>query len=129
MFDVGLPELVVLVVAALFVFGPDRLPGIAAQAARTLRELRGMAAGVRREINDAVGPDLAELGSLTTLDPRRAVTRTLLEADAEADSSADGAAPQPRSPAPGPKTAPGPTTSSAAAAPDPSYPAFDPDAT
>ncbi len=84
MFDIGFGEFVLIVVAALFVFGPDRLPGMAAQAARALRQVRGMAAGVRKEITDVVGPELGEL-DLTDLNPRRAVTRTLLDADRDAD--------------------------------------------
>jgi sec-independent protein translocase protein TatB len=63
MFDVGLPEIAVLLLAALFVFGPDRLPTVVAQAARTLRQIRSLAAGARAEIDDAIGPELRDLGS------------------------------------------------------------------
>jgi len=74
------PEFVLLVVAALFVFGPDRLPSIAAQAARLLRQLRETSSGVRAELREVVGPELADL-DLTSLDPRRAVSRALLDVD------------------------------------------------
>ena len=43
MFDIGFGELLVLGVLALFVFGPERLPKVAAQAARALRDARTMA--------------------------------------------------------------------------------------
>jgi sec-independent protein translocase protein TatB len=87
-FDIGLGELLVLVVAALFVFGPDRLPGVAAQAVKTLRALREMASSAGRDINDAIGPELRELDvrqdlqGLRDLDPRRALGRLGLDDDA-----------------------------------------------
>jgi sec-independent protein translocase protein TatB len=86
-FDIGLGELLVLVVAALFIFGPDKLPGVAAQAVRTLRALREMASSASRDINDAIGPELRELdvrqdlSGLRDLDPRRALNRLVLDDD------------------------------------------------
>jgi sec-independent protein translocase protein TatB len=82
-FDVGFGELAVLLLAGLFVFGPDRLPQVVSQAARLLRQLRAMAAGARAELNDAIGPELRELNVLSDLDdlrrinPRTALTRML----------------------------------------------------
>ena len=73
MFDVGLGELLALGVVALLVFGPDRLPAIASDAGRWLRELRGMSNRARKELSDAVGPDVADLA----LNPRESVTRIL----------------------------------------------------
>ena len=67
MFDIGLGEVAVLIVAALFVFGPDRLPQVVAQAARTLRQLRTLAAGARADLTEAIGPELRELGDLNVL--------------------------------------------------------------
>jgi Sec-independent protein translocase protein TatA len=60
MFDVGLPEIAVLIIAALFVFGPERLPTVVAQAARTLRQIRTLAAGARAEIDEVIGPELRD---------------------------------------------------------------------
>ena len=40
MFGIGLPELVVIVVVALIVFGPERLPGLARQLGRSVTELK-----------------------------------------------------------------------------------------
>ena len=42
MFDIGLPEFMVLAIVAMFVFGPDRLPDVARQAGRLLRQARNM---------------------------------------------------------------------------------------
>src|ERR1700719_3179216 len=43
--DLSFTKLLILAVIALVVFGPDRLPGLATQAGRMLRELRRMADG------------------------------------------------------------------------------------
>lgn len=67
MFDVGLPEIAVLIIAALFVFGPDRLPTVVAQAARTLRQIRALAAGARAEIDEAIGPELRDFNAMAGL--------------------------------------------------------------
>ncbi len=68
MFDIGIGEVAVLLLAALFVFGPERLPQVVAQAARTLRQLRGLAAGARAEITEAIGPELRDMDILGTID-------------------------------------------------------------
>ena len=47
MFDLSLPKLLVLIVIALVVFGPNELPTIAARAGRALADLRQIAEGAR----------------------------------------------------------------------------------
>ena len=74
--DIGLGELIVIAIVALLVFGPDRLPKVAADAARTLRQVRQMATAARRDLADAAGlekdPELAAaVRDLRDLDPRR----------------------------------------------------------
>jgi Sec-independent protein translocase protein TatA len=107
MFDVGLPEIAVLLIAGLFIFGPERLPTVAAQAARTLRQIRSMAAGARAEIDEAIGPELrdfnamAGLGELAglrdqlsqvrDLTPRKILNDTMSGATAGAVAGADAA--------------------------------------
>lgn len=61
--------MVVLLVAALVVFGPERLPEIAAQLGRGLRQLRGMLDGMSAEVRSGLGPEIAEL-DLKTLHPK-----------------------------------------------------------
>lgn len=68
MFDIGLGEVLVLIVAGLFVFGPDRLPQVVAQAVRTLRQVRTLAAGARADITEAIGPELRDLNIMGDLD-------------------------------------------------------------
>lgn len=75
MFDIGIGELLALAVIGLIVFGPDRLPKAAADAAKWARQIRQMATSARKEIVDSAGIDLNEtmggLKDLRDLHPRR----------------------------------------------------------
>ena len=61
--SLGFWELVGLAVLALFIFGPDRLPGIARTVGRTVNQVRREANKTLGELRDAAGvdEDLAEL--------------------------------------------------------------------
>jgi sec-independent protein translocase protein TatB len=78
-FDVGLPEFFVLGLVALLVFGPDRLPEVALQAARLIRRLRGMAESARTELTADLEPHMRELKELRDLDPRKMAKRYILD--------------------------------------------------
>ena len=43
MFGIGLPEMMVIALVAVVVFGPDRLPELARQAGRFVRQARNLA--------------------------------------------------------------------------------------
>jgi len=82
--DIGFGEILVIVVLALLVFGPDRLPKVAADAARTLRQVRQMAASARKDLVDASGlEDDGEMAQavrdIRDLDPRRAMKDVLTD--------------------------------------------------
>ncbi|HEX7716456.1 MAG TPA: sec-independent translocase [Marmoricola sp.] len=79
MFGVGLPEMAVILMVAIIVFGPDRLPDYARQAGRMLRQLRQFAQSAQQDLRDELGPDFADL-KLTDLDPRTAIRKHILEA-------------------------------------------------
>ena len=59
--DLEFFKLLVLGVVALVVFGPERLPAMAAQAGRALRELRRMAEGAKSELQENLGPEFSQL--------------------------------------------------------------------
>ena len=63
MFDIGLPEFVVIALIALIVFGPDRMPEMVGQAARWIRKIRTQASDVTSQFTD--GLDIPELADLT----------------------------------------------------------------
>jgi sec-independent protein translocase protein TatB len=54
MFNVGTGELIVIMVLALIVLGPDKLPSAARQAGRYLAEFRRITSGFQQEFRDAV---------------------------------------------------------------------------
>ena len=82
MFNIGPLELVVLAVVGLIVLGPDRLPGLARDAARMVRTLRDMATGARTQLRDELGPEFADV-DLRNLNPRTAISRMVLGDDAD----------------------------------------------
>jgi sec-independent protein translocase protein TatB len=79
MFGVGIPELAVIMVVAVIVFGPDRLPEYARQAGRMVRQLRKFAQAAQQDLRDELGPEYADL-KLTDLDPRVAIRKHIIEA-------------------------------------------------
>ena len=89
--NLGWSELVVLGVLGLLIFGPDRLPKVASDAVRMLRELRTMARGAAADLKAELGPEMADL-DLTSLHPRRIVGSILTDDDQPT--------PQPLPPAP-----------------------------
>lgn len=74
-----MPEFMVILVVALFVFGPDRLPDFARQAGRMVSQARRLARQTRDDLRAELGPEYADF-ELTDLDPRRAIRKHILEA-------------------------------------------------
>ena len=79
MFGIGLPELAVILVVGIIVFGPDRLPDFARQAGRFVRQLRHFTQAARDDIRTELGPEFADF-ELTDLDPRRAMRKYIQDA-------------------------------------------------
>ena len=70
----------VLLVLALFVFGPERLPGMAAEAGKGLRRLRLYVKGMTDDLKSELGPELGDV-DLASLHPRTFVQKHLLDDD------------------------------------------------
>ena len=79
MFGIGLPELMVIAVVAVVVFGPEKLPDYARQAGRFARQLRNLARSAQDQLREELGPEYADL-RLSDLDPRQAIRKHILEA-------------------------------------------------
>ena len=88
MFGIGFSEILVIAFIAVLVFGPDRLPDVARQAGRMVRQLRQFATNARDELRAELGPEYADL-ELTDLDPRAIVRKHIAEAMAELDELDD----------------------------------------
>jgi sec-independent protein translocase protein TatB len=100
MFNVGGGELLVILLVALLVLGPQRLPGAARQVGRVMGDIRRISAGFQQELRDALDADEAP--------PRRKEPVPLAKAVADADdatsaSAASAAADAPPTPDPGPR--------------------------
>ena len=78
MLDLSFTKLLVLAVIALVVFGPERLPSMAAQAGRMLRELRRMAEGARSELQESLGPEFSQF-DIADLNPKHFVRKHLMD--------------------------------------------------
>ena len=90
MFDsIGWGEIVVLALAALFIFGPERLPGLAKDAATGLKRVRAAITGIREQVNESLGEDLPELRDL---DLRKYHPRTFIRDQLFGDDDAPASA-------------------------------------
>jgi sec-independent protein translocase protein TatB len=63
-------EFLVLIVVALLVVGPERLPGYAEQLASWVRTLRRFLGSARERVAEELGEDVADV-DWASLDPRR----------------------------------------------------------
>ena len=88
MFDIGLPEFVVLALLALIVFGPDRLPTVAMQAAKLLKSLRAKASAATADLTAGLDlPDVGDMASkLQSVTPLGIVNSVLNDSSAPAAS-------------------------------------------
>lgn len=75
--DLGMLEIAALLILALFIFGPDRLPKMASDLGRGLRQVRRMATNARRDLRDGLGPEMRDF-DFTELNPRTFVRKNLL---------------------------------------------------
>jgi sec-independent protein translocase protein TatB len=78
----GWPEILMIGVVGVIVFGPDKLPDIAKQAGRFIRTVRRMAENAKNDLGREIGEDFSGL-QLRDLDPRELVRRNILDADGD----------------------------------------------
>ncbi len=86
--NIGWGELVVLLVAALVILGPDRLPGAISWVTKSIRQVKDYANGASQQLKDELGTDfedlrkpLADLNQLRGMTPRAVITKHLLDGD------------------------------------------------
>jgi sec-independent protein translocase protein TatB len=86
--NIGWGELVILLVAALVILGPDRLPGAISWVTKSIRQVKDYANGASQQLKDELGTDfedlrkpLADLNQLRGMTPRAVITKHLLDGD------------------------------------------------
>ena len=78
MFDVGAPELLVLVVIAVILFGPEKLPEFARKAARVIKYVRTMAGSAQEQLSKELGPEFSDL-DVRDLNPKTFIQKHLMD--------------------------------------------------
>lgn len=91
--SLGWPEMVVLLVVALLIFGPDKLPSVVKDAAQTLRTVRKMAKDARSQLSTELGPEFSDF-DLDSLNPRSFVRKNLFDDDDDDQPGSRPATPQ-----------------------------------
>ena len=95
-------KLLIIAIIAVFLIGPDRLPGYAAQLARLVKTLRGLADGAKDRMREEMGPEFDEVDwrklDPRQYDPRRIIREALLDepTPAATDRNESSAAPSRR---------------------------------
>ena len=83
MFDINGWELVIVVVVALLVIGPERMPEYSAKLARMVRQLKGLAEAAKVQLREQMGPEFDDVDwkqyDPRQYDPRRIVREALME--------------------------------------------------
>ena len=104
MFGMGWPEMGVVAIVAVLVFGPDRLPDLARQAGRFVRTARQMMDKAKNDLADEMGGEFSALRDmdLRDLNPREAVRRHVLSAWDDDDSPSTTPSRPPRADQPAP---------------------------
>ena len=80
MFGMGWPEILMIGMVGVIVFGPDKLPDLAKQAGRFIRTVRRMAENAKNDLGREIGEDFSGL-KLRDLDPREMVRKNILDTD------------------------------------------------
>ncbi|EME14541.1 Sec-independent protein translocase protein TatB [Rhodococcus qingshengii] len=86
--NIGWGEFMILLVAALVILGPERLPGAVSWVTKSLRQVREYASGASNQLKEELGTDfedlrkpLADLNKLRGMTPRAVITQHLLDGD------------------------------------------------
>lgn len=101
--SLGPAEILVILVVALIVLGPERLPKAARQIGKAVGEIRHWSGGIQDEVRNAFNPD---------------DVRSAFNPDPEPSSSSTPSEPSPPNPSPASRPAPGPGSFGGARTPD-----------
>jgi sec-independent protein translocase protein TatB len=84
-FDINGWEFIVLILLAVLVLGPERLPEYAAKLGRFVRQAKAMAEKAKTQLKDEMGPEFSDVDwhayDPRQYDPRRIVREALTDPD------------------------------------------------
>jgi sec-independent protein translocase protein TatB len=87
MFNIGGGELIGLAILGLILVGPDRMPSLAADAARYLNKLKKFAQNATNELKENLGPGYEDL-QVSDLNPKKFIKKTIGDAMEQAEEKA-----------------------------------------
>ncbi|MEU6663290.1 sec-independent translocase [Streptomyces sp. NPDC046821] len=74
--DIGLPELLTIIVLGVLVFGPDKLPKVIQDVTRTIRKIREFSDSAKRDIREELGPEFKDF-EFEDLNPKNFIRKQL----------------------------------------------------
>jgi sec-independent protein translocase protein TatB len=74
--DIGPLELVTLIVLAVLVFGPDKLPKVIQDVTRTIRKIREFSESAKNDIREELGPEFKDF-EFEDLNPKTFIRKQL----------------------------------------------------
>ncbi|CAL9574604.1 Sec-independent protein translocase protein TatB [Streptomyces sp. enrichment culture] len=74
--DIGALELVTLIVLAVLVFGPDKLPKVIQDVSRTIRKIRDFSESAKQDIRQELGPEFKDF-EFEDLNPKTFIRKQL----------------------------------------------------
>jgi sec-independent protein translocase protein TatB len=87
-FELSFTKILVLLVVALLIFGPDQLPRVTRQAGQALRDLRKIAESAKADLQEGLGPEFRDF-DINDLHPKTFVRKHLWD---EFDNGTNGGA-------------------------------------
>ncbi|MFF5564517.1 sec-independent translocase [Streptomyces sp. NPDC012623] len=78
--DIGALEVVTIVVIAVIVFGPEKLPKVIQDVSRFIRKIREFSENAKQDIRSELGPEFKDF-EFEDLNPKTFVRKQLLEND------------------------------------------------
>ncbi|MEU7040362.1 sec-independent translocase [Streptomyces varsoviensis] len=79
-FDIGPLELVALIILAVLIFGPDKLPKMIQDVSRTIRKIREFSDSAKEDIRSELGPEFKDF-EFEDLNPKTFVRKHVLDKD------------------------------------------------
>jgi sec-independent protein translocase protein TatB len=94
LFDINGGEFLILLVVAVFVIGPERMPEYAAKLAKLVKQLRALADTAKVQLREQMGPEFDDVDwkqfDPRQYDPRRIVRDALMDEGSDDGQPGDG---------------------------------------